>query len=576
MSSFPILSAIIFLPLLGAAGSLLLPRMAGWGWALLTALADLALCVVLFARFSRGATGFQFVEHRVWLPGFGVNYALGVDGVNVLLVGLNALLTLVALGASYQFVRSGDRSRQYLAMMMALSTGMQGVFLATNLFLFYVFWEAMLIPAYLLVGMFGGPRRGYAAIKFVLYTAAGSLLMLVAVIAVGSVVSNTSHVAYDLDITALLRNGVTTLPQHTQIVLFLAFFAAFAVKTGLFPFHGWVADTYSEAPVPVVVLIAGVMAKTGAYGFVRFCLDLFPSASRQLALFMSVLAVIGILYFALQALAAQDFKRLLAYVSISHMSVIILGLFALNTQGIEGGILQMVNHGVIIAGLFLIAGYIETRTGSRRLADFGGLATRLPVLATVFLIVSLSALGLPGLNSFGGEFLAFLGAFRSSIALGALGTLVIIPAAWYMLRFFQGVMEGEPREAPMAGMDEGARPATRGAKRGRAGALADLRAGELAVLLPLLVLIFYLGFAPGVLTSRMETTVTRMVPTFATHHTTPSTLRPSSLPAGEAALLRLPSVQGEIWTPGAVRYAAKSVADQQSVSAERLGGLRWS
>lgn len=519
MSQFPILSAILFLPLLGAVGSLLLPRMAGWGWALLTALADLALCVVLFARFSRGVSGFQFAEHQPWLPGFGVNYALGVDGVNLLLVGLNALLTVVALGASYQFVRTGDRSRQYLAMMLVLSTGMQGVFLATNLFLFYVFWEVMLIPAYLLVGMFGGPRRAYAAIKFVLYTAVGSLLMLVGVIAVGSIVSNTSHVAYDLDFSTLIRNGVAALPQQTQIVLFLAFFAAFAVKSGLFPFHSWVADTYSEAPVPVVVLVAGVMAKTGAYGFVRFCLGLFPVASRQLTGLMGALAVIGILYFALQALAALDFKRLLAYVSISHMSVIILGIFALNTQGIEGGILQMVNHGIIIAGLFLIAGYIEARTGSRRLADFGGLATRLPWLATVFMLVSLSALGLPGLNSFGGEFLAFLGAFQSNVVLGSLGTLVVIPAAWYMLRFFQGVMHGQPRDVPVAAPSGGT--PVRSSKRGQSGTLVDLRAGEFAVLLPLLALIVYLGFAPGLLTSRLETTVTRMVPGFTAGHTAP-------------------------------------------------------
>lgn len=568
MGSFPILSVILFLPLLGAVGSLLLPRMAGWGWALLTALADFALCIVLFARFARGVSGFQFTEHHPWLPGFGVNYALGVDGVNLLLVGLNALLTIVALGASYQFIRTGDRSRQYLAMMMVLATGMQGVFLATNLFLFYVFWEVMLIPAYLLVGMFGGPRRAYAAIKFVLYTAVGSLLMLVGVIAVGSVVSNTYHVAYDLDFNTLIRNGVTGLPLHAQILLFLAFFAAFAVKTGLFPFHSWVADTYSEAPVPVVVLVAGVMAKTGAYGFVRFCLGLFPSASRQLTGLMGVLAVIGILYFALQALAALDFKRLLAYVSISHMSVIILGIFALNTQGIEGGILQMVNHGIIIAGLFLIAGYIEARTGSRRLADFGGLATRLPWLATVFLLVTLSALGLPGLNSFGGEFLAFIGAFKSNVVFGTLGTLVVIPAAWYMLRFFQGVMHGQPVEiAGVVASGAVGQTSSRQRRRGQSGMLPDLRIGELAVLLPLLILIVYLGFAPGVLTTSMESTVTHMVPTFAT--TPPTTTR--ALPP-----LRGPGVEGRVLAPPS--RVGKWAGGVGSANAEGLGsegGAPW-
>ena len=226
------------------------------------------------------------------------------------------------------------------------------------------------------------------------------------------------------------------------------------MKSGLFPLHSWVADTYSEAPAAVVVLIAGVMAKTGAYGFVRFNLALFPTATHDLTPLMETLAVVGILYFALQALVAQDFKRLLGYVSISHMSVIILGIFALNLQGVEGGILQMVNHGILIAALFLIAGYVEARTGSRRLADFGGLATRLPWMATAFLIAALAALGLPGLNSFAGEFLAFLGTFQSSVVFGVLGTLVIVPAAWYMLRFFQGVMFG-----PDVKPDDDLRPA---------------------------------------------------------------------------------------------------------------------
>ncbi|MGZ3602862.1 MAG: complex I subunit 4 family protein [Ktedonobacterales bacterium] len=528
MTQFPILSAILWLPLLGAVGAVLLPRFAGWGWALLTALADLVLCLVLIAQFSSGTAGFQFVEHVDWLPAVGINYALGVDGINLFLLALNALLTVVALGASWNIVRTGDRTRQYLALMMLLSTGMQGVFLATNLFLFYVFWELMLVPAYLLVGSFGGPRRAYAAIKFVLYTAVGSLLMLVGIIALGAVVSNASHIAYTLDLSALTGAHVTTLARDVQIPLFLAFAAAFAVKSGLFPLHSWVPDTYSEAPVPVVVLLAGVMAKTGAYGFVRFCIALFPTAARELTGLMSVLAVIGILYFALQALVAHDFKRLLAYVSISHMSVIILGLFALNTQGIEGGILQMVNHGIIIAALFLIADYIESRTGSRALADFGGLATRLPWLATVFMIAALSALGLPGLNSFAGEFLALLGVFRASVVYGVLGTLVVIPAAWYMLRFFQGVMEGQPVE-PTPSAEPSATPATsaRGGRRkqGAAARMTDLRLGEFAVLLPLLALIFYFGVVPNVLTSRVERTVQGILPISAPAQTQQSNVQ---------------------------------------------------
>src|SRR5258708_30991842 len=327
MTQFPILSAILFLPLLGAAGAVVLARGAGWGWALVTALADLALCLWLIAQFSTSAAGFQFAEHAAWLPELGVNYALGVDGINLFLVGLNALLTVVALGASWNAVRSGDRSRQYLALIMVLSTGMQGVFLATNLFLFYVFWELMLVPAYLLVGMFGGERRAYAAVKFVIYTAAGSLLMLVGIIALGAVVASGGARGFHLDLAALIRSGATALPKETQIWLFLAFFAAFAVKAGLFPLHSWVPYTYSEAPAPVVVLLAGVMAKTGAYGLVRFCLGLFPMAASALAPIIGVLAVIGIPPLPPQALAAENFHAALASVTTSPLVVVILSAF---------------------------------------------------------------------------------------------------------------------------------------------------------------------------------------------------------------------------------------------------------
>ncbi|MGO8949711.1 MAG: complex I subunit 4 family protein [Ktedonobacterales bacterium] len=514
----PILSVILFLPLAGAIGAIILPRMAGWGWAGLTALADLACCVWLITQFASGTSGLQFTESYPWLPQIGINYALGVDGINLFLLALNALLTLVALGASLNVVRVGDRSREYLFLMMLLSTGMMGVFLATNLFLFYVFWELMLVPAYLLVGMFGGRRRAYAAMKFVLYTAAGSLLMLVGIISVGVVVSTTAHTAYSLDLSTLLRNGVTSLPSTTQLWLFLAFAAAFAVKCGVFPFHSWAPDAYSEAPAPVAVLIAGVMAKTGAYGFIRFNLALFPVATRSMMPLMSILAVVGILYFALQALVATDLKRLVSYVSISHMSVIVLGIFALNVQGIEGGVLQMVNHGIVIAALFLVAAFIEVRTGTRRLADFGGLATRLPWLATAFMIAALAALGLPGLNSFAGEFLAFLGAFQSSYVFGALGTLVVIPAAWYMLRFFQGTMEGPPRDAPMAGNGTMSQMHGTTSRKSESKSLRDLSWAEFSVLLPLLALIVVLGIIPGAMTSRVQSSVDAVLsPASAAH-----------------------------------------------------------
>jgi NADH-quinone oxidoreductase subunit M len=496
MTDFPVLSAILFVPLLGAIGALLLPRLAGWGWALLVAAVDLALALSLIPRLSVNPASMLAITERVpWLPDVGISYSLGADGINLYLLSLNALLTLVAVGASLRIVRATDRPRLYLMLLLLLSFGMQGVFLATNLFLFYVFWEVMLVPAYLLVGIFGGLQRGYAAIKFVLYTTAGSLLMLIGIISTGIAVSGAHSIPFTLDLDALLKAG---MPEHAQVILFLAFAAAFAVKSGLFPLHGWVPDAYSQAPIPVVVLIAGVMAKTGVYGFVRFCLPLFPVAVHTLTPLLETLAVIGILYFALQALVALDFVKLLAYVSISHMGVIVLGIFALNVQGVEGGILQMVNHGIIIAALFLIAGAIEARTGTRRLADFGALATRLPWLATVFLIASLAALGLPGLNSFAGEFLAFLGTFQSSVLFGTLGTLVVIPAAWYMLRFFQGTMEGVAPEGSSV----------------VAARMADLRVSEWLPLLPLLALIVVLGITPGLLTQPMQQPVTEILGRF--------------------------------------------------------------
>ncbi|HLY30017.1 MAG TPA: NADH-quinone oxidoreductase subunit M, partial [Ktedonobacterales bacterium] len=298
------------------------------------------------------------------------------------------------------------------------------------------------------------------------------------------------------------------------------FFVAFAVKAGMFPVHSWVPDAYGESPAPVIVLVAGVMAKTGTYGMLRFCLTLFPQTARLLSPYILGLSVIGILYFALQALVAQDFKRLLAYVSISHMSVITLGVFALNTQGIEGAVMQMVNHGIIIAALFLIAALIEARFGSRRLSDFGALATRLPWLASAFLLASLAALGLPGLNSFAGEFLAFLGAFHADYRFGVLATLVVIPAAWYMLRFFQGVMVGpvpatgvvattlNPTGGAAGAVAAGDPQASHRGRRSRhrrreETGLHDLTWGEFWVLSPLLALIIILGIVPGLLTARI-------------------------------------------------------------------------
>jgi NADH-quinone oxidoreductase subunit M len=502
---FPLLSLITFLPLLGGIAILFFPRgrdnAVRWT-ALGVAWADLMLVFGLMLAYSQAnlavsptiigsapSSTFLFDEQLTWISGIGINYSLGVDGISLLLVALTSLLTVVCIGASF---RIEQKVKNYMAFMLLLECGILGVFLSTNLFLFYIFWEVMLIPAYFLVGSWGGERRIYAAIKFVLYTSVGSLLMLAGIIALGYYHQQAAGGSYTLDLATLL-NG--RLNPGVQTWLFLAFAAAFAVKVPLVPFHSWLPDAYSEAPAPVTAMLAGAMAKTGAYGFLRFCLPLFPNAVHTFAPLVNILAVIGILYCALMALVQIDVKRLLAYSSISHLGIIMLGMFAFNVQGVEGSVLQMVNHGITIAALFLIAGFLEARTGTRRLTDFGGLAVRIPVLAAVMMIATLSSLGLPGLNSFAGEFLALIGVFRTQAIYGVLGTAVIVPAAWYMIRFFTGIMEG---------------PLQKGGQVGalvRKGTLNDINVGEFMSILPLLVLIFYIGFQPNLLTNLMEPSV---------------------------------------------------------------------
>ncbi len=511
---FPLLSLITFLPLVGGIVILCFPteRLSLIRWtALGVAWIDLLLVLGLMLSYSQtnlavgsaivGAapnSTFIFNEQLTWIstPGFVLNYSLGVDGISLLLVALAALLTVICIGASF---RVEQKVKNYMAFMLLLECGIIGVFLATNLFLFYIFWELMLIPAYFLVGSWGGERRIYAAIKFVLYTSVGSLLMLAGIIALGYYHQKLVGGAYTLDLGTLFSGK---LDPGIQLWLFLAFGLAFAVKVPLVPFHSWLPDAYSEAPAPVTAMLAGAMSKTGAYGFLRYCILLFPNAVHTLAPLVNVLAVIGILYCAVLALVQNDIKRLLGYSSISHLGIIMLGMFAFNIQGIEGSVLQMVNHGITITALFLIAGFIEARTGTRRLSDYGGLAVRIPVFAAVLLIAVLSSLGLPGLNGFTGEFLALLGAFRNSSVFGALGTAVIVPAAWYMIRLFLGMMTGPLQKEGVVG------------SLIRKGTLSDIQLSEFMTILPLLLLIFYIGFQPYPLTFLMEPSVVNTLQTF--------------------------------------------------------------
>jgi len=470
--------------------------------ALAVAWMDLLLALVLILGYSQADVtasspivgtapngAFLYNEQFTWIASLGINYSLGVDGISLLLVTLTTLLTLVCIAASF---RIEQKVKNYMAFMLLLECGIIGVFLSTNLFLFYIFWEVMLIPAYFLVGGWGGDRRIYAAFKFVLYTSVGSLLMLAGIIALSYYHHQAAGGSYTLDLATLLNSR---LDNTVQMWLLLAFAAAFVVKVPLVPFHSWLPDAYSEAPAPVTAMLAGAMSKTGAYGFLRFCLPLFPQAIHTLAPLFNSLAVISILYCAVLALVQTDLKRLLGYSSISHLGVVMLGIFAFNTQGIEGSVLQMINHGITITALFLIVGFIEARTGTRNITDFGGMARRVPILATVMLIAVLSSLGLPGLNNFAGEFLTLLGVFRANAVFGVLGTLVVIPAAWYLIRFFLEVMEGPSQKEGVVSSLE------------RKGKLHDLQFSEFLPLAPLLLLIFYIGIQPAPLTFLMEPSV---------------------------------------------------------------------
>ena len=468
------LTVIWLLPLIGAALiAFMPPRFAKWS-GVAVAVAALGVAAGVAFSFAPGYRGYQFTETAPWIPQLRIFYRLGIDGISLWLVVLNAFLTVIAILATPVASRHANR---FVALMLAMSAGLAGVFMATDLVLFYVFWEAMLIPAYFLLWIFGeGDRPGRAAIKFVLYTLAGSLLMLVGVI--GEYVF-TGQRTFDLATLATLAPS-----PSIQFGLFFVFALAFAIKTPLFPFHSWLPDAYLAAPTPMLVTFAGVMGKAGAYGFLRIAVPLFPEPVGwwDWRWVIPVLAVAAIIWGALMAIAQRDMKLLVAYSSVSHMGFIVLGIFSFNVQGQQGAVLQMVNHGIIISALFLIVAWISDRVGTRDRAAMAGLALRMPIMAGVFLIVTLAALGLPGLNSFVGEFMTLLGAWQRAPVLAVFGAIGLVLAPVYMLRLFQGTMQGAP-----------AGPVPR----------ADIHAGQLTLLAPLIVLMFAIGLYPNVLTNLM-------------------------------------------------------------------------
>jgi NADH-quinone oxidoreductase subunit M len=484
---FPVLSTIIFLPSLGAmlafliASEDLVKRMA-----LIISTLTFLISLVPFFMFDPSTAAMQFFERYDWIPTLGISYEVGVDGISLLLIVLTTFLTPLTLVASWDSIHA--RTREFMICMLFLESGMVGVFAAIDLFLFYVFWEATLIPMYFLIGIWGGPRRIYAAVKFFLYTMAGSLLMLVAILALYFLHRQATGDA-TFDLFELLQ---LELPLSTQRWLFLAFFLAFAIKVPLFPFHTWLPDAHVEAPTAGSVILAGVLLKMGTYGFVRFCLPLFPEASLDATPIITLLAVVGIIYGALMALVQTDIKKLVAYSSVSHLGFVMLGIFAFNNQGLDGAVLQMVNHGLSTGALFLLVGMIYDRCHTRLISDFGGLAKVMPMFAAFFLVVSLSSIGLPGLNGFVGEFLVLLGAFQTMPTFAIIGALGVILAAVYMLWMYQRVMFGEvTHEANMH--------------------LTDLTLREVVVLVPVVLVIVWIGLYPQPFVKRMEASTRAIV-----------------------------------------------------------------
>jgi len=496
-AGFPVLSLTVFAPLAGALIVALLPRRHGalcHAIGMFTAGVTLVLSAILLAlydtrwRYIPNRSGFQLADPAgrpaEWLPG-GITFQLGVDGIAVVLLALTALLVFVALIFSFGSIRS--RSREFVVLMLVLETGMLGVFSALDLFVFYVFWELVLIPMYLLIGVWGGKGRVYATFKFVMYTLAGSALMLVAIVAL--VAASGSPSFHFFDVASALRTQ--PLEPWLQAALFGAFCLAFAVKVPLFPFHTWLPYAHVEAPTAGSVILAGVLLKLGAFGFLRYALPLFPDIGRAVVPWAMGIAIVGVWYAAWVAFAQPDMKKLVAYSSVSHLGMVMLGIFALNGVGISGGVLQMVNHGLSTGALFLLVGMLYDRAHTREIDAFGGLWRHMPRFSAAFLVVTFASIGLPGTNGFVGEWLSLLGAFSVRPVYGALGAFGVVLGAAYMLKMYERVFFG-PASELSAGM-------------------RDLTGREMAALAPLLLLIFWIGLYPETFLEPIRSSATAWV-----------------------------------------------------------------
>lgn len=495
MQDWPLLSIAIFLPLVGAA--LVLPIRtdneeraavnARWT-ALWTSIAVLIVVGAIWFMFDPSTARFQFVERALWIPAYGIEYHLGIDGISLFLIVLSALLTPVCILCSWEAVRI--RTKEYMVAFLVMESLMIGVFCALDFVLFYLFFEAILIPMFLIIGVWGGPRRIYSAFKFFLYTLVGSVLLLIAML------------------TMYFEAGTTNIPElmsidfreNLQRWLWLAMFASFAVKVPMWPVHTWLPDAHVEAPTAGSVILAGVLLKMGAYGFVRFSLPMLPDASEFFAPLVFVLSIVAIVYTSLVALMQEDMKKLIAYSSVAHMGFVTIGIFSLNQQGIEGSIFQMLSHGVVSAALFLCVGVIYDRTHSREIARHGGLVNRMPRYALVFMIFVLAAVGLPGTSGFVGEFLVLLGAFQANSWVAVLATTGIILGAAYMLWLYRRVVFGELLSADLR-------------------SIADCNRRELLYFAPLIAAVLVMGVWPdpflNVMHASVEQLVTQAQGTFA-------------------------------------------------------------
>jgi NADH-quinone oxidoreductase subunit M len=490
------LSLIVFLPLAGALLVLLaggrgdrhdrepLVRNLALGVSLLT----FAATLWLWASFDPARGDYQFVEQYAWMPDFGIQYLIGVDGISLFLIVLTGFLTPLALLSSWQSVHKSVKNFSFF--ILTLETAMLGVFVSIDLFLFYVFWDAMLIPMYFLIGVWGYDRRIYAAVKFILYTMAGSVLMLIAIIGLAWAHSQaTGTPSFNLND---LYAAAATLSPRMQMWFFLAFALAFAIKVPLFPFHTWLPDAHVEAPTAGSVILAGVLLKMGTYGLLRFAFPLFPEQALYFAPWLGWLAVIGIVYGALVAMVQPDMKKLVAYSSVSHLGFVVLGLAAMNTQGVQGSVYQMLNHGVSTGGLFMLVGMLSDRRHTRLIAEFGGLKAVMPRLVAAFLLVTLSSIALPGLNGFIGEFLILIGAFKWHYWMAAIAATGVILSAVYMLWMFQRVNYGELTN-----------------EKNRS--LPDLTPREWALMVPTIAMAIFMGVAPNVFLNPMKPSIDRLI-----------------------------------------------------------------